>query len=393
MENVCKESQCTGCMACLEVCTKNAIEIRDTLRNYNAVIDPAKCIKCGACQRICQNNNIINAEKPIAWFQGWAKSAKQRAVSSSGGFAVTLAKHFVNRGGLVCSCVFSEGSFHFEFAENENEVERFTGSKYVKSNPQGIYKKIKWCLQEDREVLFIGLPCQVAAVKIFAGERLLKKLYLVDLICHGSPSPKNIEQFLSEAGYHLAELIQVGFRKKDVFRVTGNEHYVDSPGVYDCYSLAFLNCINYTENCYSCCFAKSERVSDITIGDSWGSNLSQEEQDKGISLALCQTDKGKRLLQDAEVELFPVDLENAIEYNHQLERPSVKPDSYDEFFDALQTGTSYCKAVKKGLPRTYRNQQIKKILLKLRFIRGGVVYRNSYEVRVKTQTERIRRIR
>lgn len=371
MRTVCKKDQCAGCMACLEVCPKGAIKIRDELKHYNALIDSTKCIECNACHCICQNNRTVEAKKPIAWYQGWSRSQKQRTLSSSGGFATTLAKYFVNRGGVVCSCVFTDGWFHFEFADNETEIEKFTGSKYVKSNPLGIYKKIKKYLQTDKEVLFIGLPCQVAAVKLFVDEKFYKKLYLVDLICHGSPSPKNIEQFLSEAGYEIKEISRISFRKKNMFGVAQNEHYIEAPGIYDCYSLAFLNSINYTENCYNCNYAKYERISDITIGDSWGSNLPQEEQNKGISLALCQTEKGKCLLQSAGLELYPVDVENAIVHNHQLKQSSVKPETYDEFFEALQSGKSYCAAVKIGLPSTYRNQQIKKVLIKLKIIRGG----------------------
>ena len=372
MKTVCSENQCTGCMACLEVCCKGAITIKDQLRNYNAVIDSERCVGCGACHRVCQNNQPVNTTEPIAWYQGWSKSESQRKASSSGGFAGALTEQFIEDGGVVCSCVFKDGVFGFDFAESKDDVAKFTGSKYVKSNPVGIYKKIRGLLTKGRKVLFIGLPCQVAAVKSFIGEKLEDNLYLVDLICHGSPSPKNIEQFLSEAGYKLEDLDSVGFRKKDVFRVMENEHYVDVPGVYDCYSLAFLNCINYTENCYSCRYAKRERASDITIGDSWGSELAKEEQKKGISLALCQTEKGKGLLEKTNVALFPVDIENAISHNHQLERPSQKPETYDAFFEALQAKKPYKTAVKIGLPRTYRNQQIKKLLIKLKIMGGGV---------------------
>lgn len=378
MKTVCKENQCTGCMACLEVCSRDAISIKDSLRNYNAVIDTAKCINCKACYRICQNNQTVEGRKPIVWFQGWAKLHEQRIVSSSGGFAAALARYFVKHNGLVCSCVFSDGKFHFEFAKNESEIGKFTGSKYVKSSPQGIYKKIKEYLKTGNEVLFIGLPCQVAAVKLFVGDKLSEKLYLVDLICHGSPSPKNIELFMLESGFNLKDISHISFRKKDIFRITQNEHYIDLPGIYDCYSLAFLNSLNYTENCYSCQYAKLERVSDVTIGDSWGSTLPQEEKNKGISLALCQTEKGKNLLQSADVELYPVDAENAIVHNHQLERPSIKPETYDKFFESLQAGKGYREAVKIGLPRTYRNQQIKKILIKLRIMRGGAEYEVTY---------------
>lgn len=369
MKTVCSENQCAGCMACLEVCGKSAITIKDQIKRYNAVIDCAKCVDCGACYRVCQNNKQIFATEPIAWYQGWIKSENKRKESSSGGFARALTEQFLEDGGVVCSCVFKNGVFGFDFAESNEDVAKFTGSKYVKSNPAGIYKKIRGLLTEGRKVLFIGLPCQAAAVKSFMDEKLGDNLYLVDLICHGSPSPKNIEQFLSELGYKLENLDSVGFRKKDVFRVMENEHYVDVPGVYDCYSLAFLNCINYTENCYSCKYAARERISDITIGDSWGSELEVNERKKGISLALCQTTKGEELLKRSNVTLFPVDIDKAIQHNHQLERPSLKPNKYDVFFNALEAGKTYREAVKIGLFRTYRNQQIKKLLIKLGVIR------------------------
>lgn len=371
MNTVCGENQCTGCMACLETCSRDAIRIIDQLKNYNAVIDSNKCIDCGACHRVCQNNEPIKAVEPLAWYQGWSRSEEQRRTSSSGGFAATLIEQFVEDGGIVCSCVFKDGVFGFDFAESKNDIAKFVGSKYVKSNPVGIYKKIRSLLREGRKVLFIGLPCQVAAVKSFIGEHLGGNLYLVDLICHGSPSPKHIEQFLGESGYQLKDLDTVSFRKKDVFRIMQNEHYIENPGVYDCYTLAFLNCINYTENCYSCKYAKGERVSDITIGDSWGSELSNEEQRKGISLALCQTEKGINLLKKSNVVLFPVNKETAIAHNHQLERPSQMPETYDAFFKALREKKTYKEAVKIALPRTYWNQQIKKFLIKIRAIPIG----------------------
>lgn len=377
MNTVCGENQCTGCMACLETCSRDAIRIIDQLKNYNAVIDSNKCIECGACHRVCQNNEPVEAIEPIAWYQGWSRSEEQRKMSSSGGFAATLIEQFVEDGGIACSCVFKDGVFGFDFANSKNDIAKFVGSKYVKSNPIGIYKKIRSLLREGHKVLFIGLPCQVAAVKSFVSGHLSDNLYLVDLICHGSPSPKHIERFLREAGCQLKDLETVSFRKKDVFRIMQNEHYIENPGVYDCYTLAFLNCINYTENCYSCKYAKLERVSDITIGDSWGSELAKDEQEKGISLALCQTKKGINLLEKSNVVLFPVDKETAIAHNHQLERPSQMPKTYDAFFKALQEKKTYKDAVKIALPRTYRNQQIKKLLIKIKAIPIGGGYRIS----------------
>lgn len=51
-------------------------------------------------------------------------------------------------------------------------------------------------------------------------------------------------------------------------------------GTQDMYTHAFLASLDYTENCYTCKYAKLERVADVTLGDSWGSNLSVAEQKK-----------------------------------------------------------------------------------------------------------------
>ena len=52
--------------------------------------------------------------------------------------------------------------------------------------------------------------------------------------------------------------------------------------------MAFLCSLMYTDNCYECKYAKLERVSDLTIGDAWGTELT-EEMKQGVSLALSQT--------------------------------------------------------------------------------------------------------
>ena len=39
MVTVCEKDMCAGCMACIDICPKDAITIRDSLHAYNAVID------------------------------------------------------------------------------------------------------------------------------------------------------------------------------------------------------------------------------------------------------------------------------------------------------------------------------------------------------------------
>lgn len=56
-----------------------------------------------------------------------------------------------------------------------------------------------------------------------------------------------------------------------------------------------------------------------------GSELEKSTQDKGISLVLCQNEKGKELIDQADLTLVDVDLKKAIESNHQLYQYSQKP--------------------------------------------------------------------
>jgi len=352
--------------------------VEDSLKAYNAVIDTDKCINCNACSRVCQKQNHVSALRPLLWKQGWSNDENVRTSGSSGGACGAISKAFISMGGVVCSCVFSDGIFGFEFAETEDELKKFAGSKYVKSNPQGIYKKIKKLLHDGRKVLFIALPCQVAALKNFVGAKLQAELYTADLICHGTPSPKILEMFLRQYGKSLGEIQDIRFRIKGKFQVYEGYEGVVTTGVTDKYLIAFLNSLTYTDNCYNCSYAKIERVSDITLGDSWGTSLSTDDVRRGVSLMLAQTQKGVELLKNAGLRLDDVDLENAIRNNHQLSEPSHAPNTRDSFFEDINKGKKFNRLVFTRLPKACLRQDVKCVLIKtgLRKSGGGIKLRN-----------------
>lgn len=338
MKTVCKKNICTGCKACIDICAKNAISIKDELDTFNAVIDQDKCIECGACYNICPNNNLVDLKKQISWYQGWAESSEERETSSSGGFAATLSKEFIQNKGVVCSCAFENGDFIFKAIETEKEIQCFKGSKYVKSNPEGSYKKVKLYLKENRKVLFIGLPCQVAAVKNFVGKNLEQNLYTVDLICHGTPSVKLLNNYLHQYNIDLSKVKEISFRTKNSFKLKNDNKPIIDTRIQDRYTMTFLFSLNYTENCYSCRYATEDRVGDITIGDSWGSEINNKEKEKGISLILCQTKKGEELLKNLSFHYEKVDILKARESNLQLRAPAIMPLKRNQFFREIKAG-------------------------------------------------------
>lgn len=364
---VCKVDDCAGCMLCVNVCKNNAITVTDQRSHYNAIIDKEKCIGCGACHKLCPQNNFLPKTKPISWYQGWNKEDAVRINAPSGGIGMALAKKFVIDGGYVCSCIFEKGNFKFSITNNVNDIVSFSGSKYVKSNPKGIYIEILSLLKNGEKVLFIGLPCQTAALKRFAGDLFSNELYLVDLICHGTPSPSVLELFLNQYHMSLSSIRSIRFRINTKYQIVINNKSIVCEGVSDKYSIAFLNGLLNTQNCFSCSYASEERISDITIGDSWGTNLESEEIKKGISLILVQSDKGKDLLEKSDIVLAPVDQENAKANNAQLSRPMDKPLGRDYFYSKLNE-RNFNSLIFQRFPKDCLKQDLKYLLIKLRVI-------------------------
>lgn len=360
MKTVCDIDRCNGCMACIDRCPKHCIEINDSVFALNAVIDEKECIKCNLCKKQCPNVAKPTTQTPITWNQGWADK-DIRSVATSGGVASALIKHYILSGYCVASCLFTNGQFIFDITSEYDQAKAFSGSKYVKSNPSGIYEKVKNILP-DNKVLFVGLPCQVAALKNYVSNH--ENLVTIDLICHGTPSPILLEKFLKERGYSLSELKDIKFREKTNMGVRAEGRALSYPRVTDDYLLTFLKAITYTENCYHCQFASCERVGDITLGDSWGSDL-KDQEGEGISLILANTEKGIELLKSCELTIFDVDSQNAIANNHQLRAPSVKNDCRDKFVRSYNKHHSFRLATLNAIPKTFVKERIKSILISL----------------------------
>lgn len=50
-----KEKQnCCGCTACVAICPKNCIEMKEDDEGFlYPVVDQGKCVDCKACERVC----------------------------------------------------------------------------------------------------------------------------------------------------------------------------------------------------------------------------------------------------------------------------------------------------------------------------------------------------
>lgn len=381
------KKKCSGCHACASICPQNCIQMTADSEGFlYPKIDVEKCNNCRLCEKVCP---VINTGKVREQIDTKAYAAKNtdeyiRKDSSSGGIFTLLAERILKQNGIVFGAAFNQ-DFELEHigVEAVEDLQKLRGSKYVQSKIGDTYRRAKIALEEGRKVLFTGTPCQISGLKAFL-RKDYQNLYTQDLICHGVPSPMIWEQYIC----HLEEkyggrIERVRFRNKEKswkkyaidFYFSNGEHVIE-PFMDNSYMKAFLRNLSLRPSCYSCAFKGVERVADITLADFWGieNTLPQMDDDKGTSLVLIHSDKGKALLKAiaSRTQMQEVDTSLAICENGSAVYSSRLSPKRKSFFARLKK-TSFDKNVKKCItPSLYIRIKnlVKRILRKIKLTIG-----------------------
>lgn len=358
MTEVCDKKFCTGCSACFNICPKSAIfMVEDDLGFIYPEIDSTICVDCGLCSQICPANNKLKFSTPQNVYAAINKNEYDYHTATSGGIATLLARDFIEKGGSVYGAAFSEQSFNFKHirAENDADIEKIKGSKYVQSDILDVFSQIKQDLDNDLYVLFVGTPCQVAGIKNYL-KKDYSKLLVCDLVCHGTPSQKMLKEHL-ENYVNLQDVKKISFRDKQGYYLTAYEIediIYRKRNFNDVFYLGFLKSLFCRESCYSCKYAQPKRFSDITLGDFWGFDAQKGEfsapTSNGLSLILINTEKGNSYFEGIKNDLIYLErtLEEAVAGNRQLRHASVKHKNYEKF-KKYYSILSFEKAAKKCL--------------------------------------------
>lgn len=359
MIKIAQKQSCCGCYACANSCPNKCINmITDTEGFWYPKVNENLCTNCGICEKACPiltKSSIDNTPVAYACIN---KDEKIRLESSSGGMFSVLAENVISNNGVVFgTCFDKEFNVVHSFVETKEELGEFRGSKYVQSKIGNTYKQTKEFLKQGRLVLFTGTPCQIGGLKAFL-QQDYDNLLCIDIICHGVPSPKVWQKYVSYrekcAG---APARRIAFRRKDEgwkrysvsFLFNNDTEYrqtLDS----DLYMKAFLKDICLRPSCYACEFKTLHRQSDITLADFWGiqSVLPEMDDDKGTSLVLVNSEKGQALFNIIRDNITSqaVDIGEAIKYNPAAIKSAGYNSKRDGFFEELDK-QSFNQLVKK----------------------------------------------
>lgn len=259
--------------------------------------------------------------------------------SSSGGIFAELARYVLSNSGVVFGCTMERVEEGFDvkhiYIENEKDLYKLQGSKYVQSRLGNTIKEAKEFLDNERLVLFSGTPCQIAGLKAYLKQDY-ENLLTVDLSCTGTPSLEIFNDYVKflEKKYKQ-KIINFEFRNKEKMGWTcGNALITFETGkqkiIYNnvsSYLNLFITKRLQKTSCQNCKFAGLDRVSDITLADAWGTEIEYPEllrtkfdKNKGISLVLINTEQGEKFFNSIKEDLTieSVDINKFTKYNNPL---------------------------------------------------------------------------
>lgn len=303
------KTDCCGCQACGDICHADAISFHSDHEGFwYPEVDRNKCTDCHLCEKICPVLNIDalkhhNKSAPKV-FGGYNKDIVIRFDSTSGGVFSLLAQAMYKQKGYVSGAIYTDDFKVVNFiSDDKKDLRRLRSSKYVQSNAEGLYKRIKSLLESGEKVLACGSPCQMAALRSFLRKDYVN-LIIVDFLCRATNSPKVFEKYKEslEARYG-SKIVAIKDKNKDhgwhslARKVTfenGQVYYGE--GHEDDYRRGYHANVFERPSCYECKFKGIPRISDITLGDFWGIGSVDPslEQNLGTSLVMINSEKGEK---------------------------------------------------------------------------------------------------
>lgn len=304
---------CTGCGICSHINGSDVIKminieeigIRPVILDPDKVDDKKSLSVCPGFkmesipEKKSEQSLLIGPYMEI--WEGFASDEQIRTTGSSGALLSALACYCIEKEGM--SLVLHTGQDPESpwqnitvTSRNRQEILNHVGSRYAPSSPCDSLNRI---LENEGQSVFIGKPCDAAAVAMLrkVNPELDRKLGLVlSFFCAGTPSTKGVTTFLKQNQIPVEKIKGMKYRGDGW---PGNLTVKLEDGtVFD--SKTYEESWNFLSGfrpirCQLCPDGLGE-FSDISCGDAWHK---LERSNKGLSLAIARTLKGKEILERA----------------------------------------------------------------------------------------------
>ena len=346
---------CSGCGACIQKCPQKCIEmIRDDEGFcYPQLNDTSKCTNCGLCENVCHCKNQSGCNDLHICYGAYNTNEDIRAKSSSGGVFYSIASKIIENNGVVFGAAFNtEFMVEHIYIDQKEDLYKIMGSKYVESNLNNCYSKVKEFLNNKTLVLFSGTPCQIEGLKKYLGKDY-DNLIMVDFICHGVPSSKVWKKYLNfQKEKNCSDIKDISFRNKtygwknyslSIEFENGNKFLEKVDENY--YLRGFIGDFYLRPSCYNCSAKGTKSSADITLADFWHIEKTNEirNDNRGISIVMIHSDKAIKLLEKVKDEfvLFKTNVNDVIKYQPSLINSSEYNNFRSIFFKKLEKYNLY----------------------------------------------------
>ncbi len=307
---------CTGCGACCYFCDKQDVVLENILSvGIRPRFNRAVCKTCTDCLDICPGcridvendkatcNESLLIGPALKIMEGHAVDESIRFKASSGGALTAIALYCLEKENF--SLVLHSGmdsaepwKNHAKISRSREELLQHTGSRYLTSSPCESLHLIE---ESDRPAVFIGKPCDAAAVSKLRKKRpkLDRNLGLVlSFFCAGTPSSRATLDLLKKLDFDLSSLASLYYRGNGW---PGGFTTVDNSGRQTTH-LTYRDSWHFLQKyrpfrCHLCPDGLGQ-TADISCGDAWH-RYQSEKKNPGLSLILARNLHGRQILEKA----------------------------------------------------------------------------------------------
>ena len=267
--------RCTGCGACSNGCPKGAIRMVPDREGFLYPQVEDGCVLCGHCTHICPVLKQREPRTEPAVFAVWNRDAAALQASTAGGVFSALAEYVLEGGGVVFGAALDDRLRVAHVAvKNTHELPRLRGAKPVQSDIGETYQQVRLYLDQGRQVLFSGTPCQVDGLYRYLGEHP-ERLVTCDVACSGVCSPGVWARLVSSMAYvkqHRPVAVEfcgkLSGDQERRFRVLfeGGGRY-DAPAPKSELGRGLTRGLFLRPACYHCPYAGTDRTGDLTLAN------------------------------------------------------------------------------------------------------------------------------